>query len=84
MTDADADVTAAIADGNVAYEERFARVFLIRAAGRTPSDMLAELTRRLRNDDAAEAAEALGQLAEIAVLRLRGSVTDASSERITP
>ncbi len=32
---ADAEVAAALADGNRAYEERFGRVFLIRAAGRS-------------------------------------------------
>jgi 2-oxo-4-hydroxy-4-carboxy-5-ureidoimidazoline decarboxylase len=84
MTDAAADVTAAIAAGNTAYEQRFGRVFLIRAAGRPPEQILAELRRRLGNDDEAEAAEALGQLAEIAILRLRGSVTSGPSERITP
>ena len=81
MTDADADVTAAIAVGNVAYEERFGRVFLIRAAGRSPAELLAELTRRLENDDDAEASEALDQLAQIALLRLRSTVTEPSSER---
>ncbi|MET0813427.1 MAG: 2-oxo-4-hydroxy-4-carboxy-5-ureidoimidazoline decarboxylase, partial [Microbacterium sp.] len=55
---------------------RFGRVFLIRAAGRSPEEMLAELDRRLSNDDGTEAAEATGQLAEIALLRLRGAVTD--------
>lgn len=89
MTGAGTDVTDAIAEGNIAYEERFGRVFLIRAAGRTPSELLAELTRRLDNDDETEASEALGQLAEIALLRLRGSVTEgyaagAPSERIAP
>ena len=43
MTDAAAGVTAAIAAGNAAYEERFGRVFLIRAAGRSPEQILAEL-----------------------------------------
>jgi len=84
MTDAAAGVTAAIAAGNAAYERRFGRVFLIRAAGRAPEQILAELQRRLRSDDEAEAAEALAQLAEIAILRLRASVTDAQSERIAP
>jgi len=84
MTDAAAGVTAAIAAGNAAYEQRFGRVFLIRAAGRAPEQILAELQRRLSNDDEAEAAEALAQLAEIAILRLRASVTDAQSERIAP
>lgn len=78
MGGAAADVTARIADGNAAYERRFGRVFLIRAAGRTPDEILAELERRLSNDDAAEAAEATRQLAEIAILRLRSTVTDAA------
>ena len=89
MTDAAAGVADAIAAGNAAYEERFGRVFLIRAAGRSPDAILAELRRRLGNDEDAEAREALSQLAEIAILRLRGSVTEgfgaaAPSERITP
>lgn len=84
MTDAATGVTAAIAAGNAAYEERFGRVFLIRAAGRSPEDILAELERRLHSDDETEASDALGQLAEIAILRLRASVTDAQSERIAP
>ena len=81
MTDADRDVVHAIARGNAAYEQRFGRVFLIRAAGRSPAEMLAELRRRLDNDDDTEASEALGQLAQIALLRLRATVTDASFER---
>lgn len=76
MTQAAADVTAAIAAGNAAYEERFGRVFLIRAAGRSPEEMLGELGRRLQNDDEAEADTATTQLAEIALLRLRGAVAD--------
>ena len=73
MTDAAADVAAAIAAGNAVYEARFGRVFLIRAAGRSPDEMLAELERRLANDDETEAREAAGQLAEIALLRLRAA-----------
>lgn len=89
MTDAGGDVTAAIAAGNAAYEARFGRVFLIRAAGRSPEAILAELRRRLGNDETTEEREALGQLAEIAILRLRASVDEgygpgAPSERITP
>ncbi len=80
MTDAAAGVADAIAAGNAAYEERFGRVFLIRAAGRSPEQILAELRRRLGNDDDAEAREALGQLAEIAILRLRGSVTEVTEQ----
>lgn len=78
MADAESSVTAAMAAGNAAYEERFGRVFLIRAAGRTPEEMLGELRRRLQNDDEAEAIEASGQLAEIALLRLRGAISEAA------
>lgn len=77
MTTAADDDVAAIAAGNAAYEERFGRVFLIRAAGRTPGEIRAELERRLGNDPDTETLEATRQLAEIALLRLRGSVTDA-------
>lgn len=76
MSSASDDVAAAIAAGNAAYEERFGRVFLIRAAGRTPAEMHAELERRLTNEPAHEAAEAAAQLAEIALLRLADTITD--------
>lgn len=76
MTTAADDDVAAIAAGNAAYEGRFGRVFLIRAAGRTPGEIRAELERRLTNDPDAETLEATRQLAEIALLRLRGSVSD--------
>lgn len=78
MATADDDVFAAIAAGNAAYEERFGRVFLIRAAGRSPEAILAELRRRLRNDDDAEAREATAQLAEIALLRLQNDIEDGT------
>lgn len=77
MSSADDDVRVRIAEGNAAYEARFGRVFLIRAAGRAPEQILDELTRRLGNEDAEETAEAIAQLAEIAVLRLRGAITES-------
>jgi len=67
---ADHDVTERIAAGNLAYEERFDRVFLIRASGRTGPEILAELERRLGNDDATERGETVEQLRQIALLRL--------------
>lgn len=60
-----------LAVGNAAYEQRFGRVFLIRAAGRSAPEILAELRRRLGHDDATERAETVTQLREIALLRLR-------------
>jgi 2-oxo-4-hydroxy-4-carboxy-5-ureidoimidazoline decarboxylase len=66
----DADVAERLLVGNRAYEERFDRVFLIRAAGREAPEILAELERRLGNDDATERAETVEQLRQIALLRL--------------
>jgi len=67
----DPELVEAMARGNVAYEERFGRIFLIRAAGRSRREILAELDRRLGLDDDAERAEVVRQLGEIALLRLR-------------
>jgi len=75
MTDADAATRTALGDGNRAYEDRFGHVFLIRAAGRSPEEMLGELRRRLANDAEAERAEATEQLAQITGLRVRGLVS---------
>ncbi|TFD87271.1 2-oxo-4-hydroxy-4-carboxy-5-ureidoimidazoline decarboxylase [Cryobacterium lactosi] len=66
----DAELAAAIADGNRVYEERFGRVFLIRAAGRSRREILAELQRRLALDDHTEAGIVGSELRDIALLRL--------------
>jgi 2-oxo-4-hydroxy-4-carboxy-5-ureidoimidazoline decarboxylase len=75
MGGADDDTRAALVEGNRAYEERFGHVYLIRAAGRSPAEMLAELRRRLDNDEETERAEVTGQLAEITALRVRELVS---------
>lgn len=79
MSDATASVAEQIAAGNADYEARFGRVFLIRAAGRTPEEILAELQRRLDNTAEAEVDEALEQLRQIAMLRLRGDIDPGPS-----
>ncbi|WP_173921478.1 2-oxo-4-hydroxy-4-carboxy-5-ureidoimidazoline decarboxylase [Agromyces sp. Marseille-P2726] len=71
----DAATAAALAEGNRAYEARFGRVFLIRAAGRSSAEMLAALHERLGNTPAEEDAVVAEQLREIALLRLRGLFT---------
>jgi 2-oxo-4-hydroxy-4-carboxy-5-ureidoimidazoline decarboxylase len=79
---ADADDPAladALARGNRAYEERFGRIFLIRAAGRSRADILAELERRLRLGDDDELAVVGEQLREIALLRIRARYADAET-----
>jgi 2-oxo-4-hydroxy-4-carboxy-5-ureidoimidazoline decarboxylase len=72
---ADDATRAALAEGNRAYEERFGHVFLIRAAGRSPEEVLGELRRRLHSDEGAERAEVTEQLAQITALRVRGLVS---------
>jgi OHCU decarboxylase len=68
--EADPTVTAAIRAGNEQYENRFDRVFLIRAAGRPATEILSELRRRLTNTPEEEKAEVITQLREIALTRL--------------
>ncbi|MGY1704349.1 2-oxo-4-hydroxy-4-carboxy-5-ureidoimidazoline decarboxylase [Geodermatophilus sp. SYSU D00697] len=77
MAGADDATRTALAEGNREYEERFGHVFLVRAAGRSPGEMLAELRRRLGNDEEAERAEVTEQLAQITALRVRELVSDA-------
>jgi 2-oxo-4-hydroxy-4-carboxy-5-ureidoimidazoline decarboxylase len=74
MADADDETRTALLEGNRAYEERFDHVFLIRAAGRSPDEMLAELRRRLDNDEESERAEVTEQLAQITGLRVKALV----------
>src|SRR5690606_28869007 len=69
----DPALAVAVAAGNAAYEARFGRVFLIRAAGRSRAEILAELERRLANDPGTELAELGEQLRQIAALRLAQS-----------
>jgi len=75
MGTAEESVRTAIVDGNKAYEQRFDQVFLIRAAGRSAEEMLAELHRRLANDPGSERAEGTEQLAQITGMRGRGLVS---------
>lgn len=74
------DTAARLAAGNRAYEERFDRVFLIRAAGRDADAILAELDRRLGNDDDTEREETVENLREIALLRLEQAVETAPAQ----
>lgn len=71
----DAELQHRLREGNVAYEERFGHVFLIRAAGRTPAEILAALDERLGNDPGAERRIVAEQLRQIATLRLEGLMT---------
>ena len=59
-------------EGNAAYEEKFGRIYLVRAKGRTGPELLALLQERLTNDPETEEAVTTQQLREIALLRMEG------------
>ena len=67
---ADEATLTALAAGNLAYEQRFGRVFLICATGLTAAQMLAALRRRLGNTIESERLVAAGEQAKITRLRL--------------
>jgi 2-oxo-4-hydroxy-4-carboxy-5-ureidoimidazoline decarboxylase len=63
-------VRQALADGNLAYEQRFGYVFLICASGLSGQDMLDQLRARLGHDPEAERAVVREELLKITRLRL--------------
>ena len=73
---ADADAAESLARLNRDYEDKFGRVFLIRAAGRTAPEILQSLHERLSHSAAEEDRIVAQQLREIAVLRLEGLITE--------
>ncbi len=66
----DAELAARLTAGNAAYEAKFGRVFLIRAAGRSRPEILAELERRLRLGPEEEVEVVGAELRAIALLRI--------------
>jgi len=72
--------TAALGDGSVKllieeanrhYEERFGRIFIVCASGKTSTEILRILESRISNDDDTELREAVEQQRQIIQLRLR-------------
>lgn len=61
----------ALAQGNREYEEKFGRIFLLCATGRSAQEMLAILRERMQNDAETELHEAAEQQRLITRLRLR-------------
>jgi 2-oxo-4-hydroxy-4-carboxy-5-ureidoimidazoline decarboxylase len=60
---------------NEAYEQRFDRVLLIRAAGRSASDILRMAVRRLLMDEETDRLATTAELRDIALRRLKGLVS---------
>jgi OHCU decarboxylase len=61
----------ALVQGNTEYENKFGRVFIVCAAGKTAAEMLSILRRRLHNDDPTELREAAEEQRKITNLRLK-------------
>ena len=64
-------VKFALAEGNRQYEERFGRIFIVCAAGRSAAEILAILNARIHNTAEVEMLEAAEQQRQITQLRLR-------------
>ena len=64
-------IKAALAAGNRAYEQKFNRIFIVCATGKSVPTILSILERRLQNDEATELLEAAEQQRQIAHLRLK-------------
>jgi 2-oxo-4-hydroxy-4-carboxy-5-ureidoimidazoline decarboxylase len=71
VTAAGEDINVALAEGNRAYEQRFNRIFIVCATGKSGPEILEILQRRLRNDDRTELLEAAEQQGQIAHIRLQ-------------
>src|SRR6266567_133085 len=64
------EVRRGLADGNLAYEQRFGHIFLICASGLSGQEMLTRLRVRLGNDQEAERAVVRAELRKITRLRM--------------
>jgi 2-oxo-4-hydroxy-4-carboxy-5-ureidoimidazoline decarboxylase len=64
-------VKMALKWGNREYEQKFGRIFIVCAAGKSASEILEILRRRLHNDDATELQQAAEEQRQIMHLRLK-------------
>ena len=71
VSDANELTKIALAQGNREYENKFQRIFIICATGKSPDEILGTLRRRLDNDEVIELREAAGQQRQITGIRLR-------------
>jgi len=67
---ADEAVMVALKWGNREYEQKFGRIFIICATGKSASEILEILRRRLHNDEATELRQAAEEQRQIVHIRL--------------
>jgi 2-oxo-4-hydroxy-4-carboxy-5-ureidoimidazoline decarboxylase len=68
---ADEAMKAALKWGNREYELKFGRIFIVCATGKSASEILEILRRRLQNDPATELRQAAEEQRQIMLIRLR-------------
>jgi 2-oxo-4-hydroxy-4-carboxy-5-ureidoimidazoline decarboxylase len=66
-----ADTQSELAEANRLYEQKFGRIFIVCATGKTATEMLTILKQRLSHDPVTELHEAAEQQRQITQLRLR-------------
>ena len=71
VADADSALKIALEEGNREYERRFDRIFVVCATGKSASEILEILRRRLQQDSETELREAAEQQRQITQIRLR-------------
>ena len=81
MSQADTGVQEAVNQGNVDYEERFGRIYLVAAAGRSADELLSLLHQRLDNDPVTELEVVRQELARISRIRLTNELDDTTEGR---
>jgi 2-oxo-4-hydroxy-4-carboxy-5-ureidoimidazoline decarboxylase len=64
-------IKTALKWGNREYEQKFGRIFIVCATGKSASEILEILRHRLHNDDATELQQAAGEQRQIMHLRLK-------------
>lgn len=73
MTQASPSLRESMARGNAEYEQRFGRIYLVAAAGRSAEELVGLLHERLGNDPETELDVVRRELARITRLRLAGA-----------
>jgi 2-oxo-4-hydroxy-4-carboxy-5-ureidoimidazoline decarboxylase len=68
---ADEAVKMALKWGNREYQQKFGRIFIVCATGKSASEILEILRRRLHNDEATELQQAVEEQQQIMHIRLR-------------
>lgn len=68
---ADEAVKTALKRGNLEYEQKFGRIFIVCATGKSAGEILEILQRRLHNDEATELRQAAEEQRQIMHIRLK-------------